>query len=41
MIAVTGNGLIAFRRCHFDPGHDRLLTDIEMAKAADETMPYI
>ena len=37
MIAVAGDGLIAFRRRHYDAGDDRLLTNVEMAKTADET----
>ena len=37
MIAVAGDGLIAFRRRHYDAGDDRLLTNVEMAKTADQT----
>ena len=29
--------LIAFHRRHYDSGHNRLLTNVKMAKAADET----
>ena len=37
MIAIAGDGLIAFRRRHSDAGDDRLLANVEMAKTADET----
>src|SRR3984893_8193909 len=37
MIAVAGDGLVAFHRRHHDSGDDRLLTNVEMAKTADET----
>ena len=37
VITVSGDRLIAFRRSHHDSGDDRLLTNVEMAKPADET----
>ena len=39
MIAIAGDCLIAFLRRHGNPRNDRLLTNVEMAKTADETHP--